>query len=217
MGGAEVLALRDVCFTLEEGEMTAVVGASGSGKSTLLNVLGTLDRPSAGRYALDGTWVHELDEPSLAQIRNERIGFVFQAFNLLPSYSALENVELPMVYGGLRASERRERARDALCRVGLESRLDHRPAEMSGGQQQRVAIARALVNRPRLLLADEPTGALDSGNSEQVLELFSNLHAEGTTLLLVTHDSKVAQHAERVVTFEDGRIVSDSRKAPADA
>ncbi|MEL7370074.1 MAG: ABC transporter ATP-binding protein [Myxococcota bacterium] len=210
MGGTEVQALRDISFSLDDGEMTAVVGRSGSGKSTLLNVLGTLDRPNAGRYALDGTWVHELDEPALAQIRNERIGFVFQAFNLLPSYSALENVELPMVYSGIRASQRSERARAALYRVGLEDRVDHRPNELSGGQQQRVALARALVNHPRLLLADEPTGALDTRNAEQVLELFSDLHDEGTTILLVTHDRRVAEHADRVVTFEDGRIVSDT-------
>ncbi|MCA9549151.1 MAG: ABC transporter ATP-binding protein [Myxococcales bacterium] len=213
MGGALVHALRNLSFTLHEGEMTAVMGASGSGKSTLLNVLGTLDRPTSGSYRLDGTAVEGLDETALARLRNERLGFVFQSFNLLPSYSALENVELPMVYRGLRPAARRAQAEAALERVGLADRMDHRPSELSGGQQQRVAIARAIVNQPRILLADEPTGALDSATSKQVMELFGDLHAEGMTLLLVTHDAKVASYAERTVTFQDGRIVSDSREA----
>ena len=211
MGGSEVRALRDVSLSLDGREMIAVVGASGSGKSTLLNVLGTLDRPNSGRYALDGAWIHELSDAECARIRNDHIGFVFQAFNLLPSYSALENVELPMVYAGLRSSKRLDRAREALSKVGLEDRIHHRPSELSGGQQQRVAIARALVNRPQLLLADEPTGALDSGNSAQVLDLFSQLHEEGMTLLMVTHDNQVAKHAHRIVAFEDGQIISDTK------
>lgn len=216
MGGVPLHALRNLSFKLQEGEMTAVMGASGSGKSTLLNVLGTLDRPSSGRYRLDGVAVEGLDETALAKLRNERLGFVFQSFNLLASYSALENVELPMVYRGLRPAARRTRAEAALARVGLEDRMHHRPSELSGGQQQRVAIARAIVNEPRLLLADEPTGALDSTTSQQVMALFCDLHAEGMTLLLVTHDAKVARYAHRTVTFEDGRIISDTRE-PAHA
>jgi putative ABC transport system ATP-binding protein len=212
MGGAQVYALRNLSFTLHEGELTAVMGASGSGKSTLLNVLGTLDRPTSGTYRLDGTAVERLDEGALARLRNERLGFVFQAFNLLPSYSALENVELPMVYRGLRPAARRARAAAALARVGLEERMHHRPSELSGGQQQRVAIARAIVNEPRILLADEPTGALDSSTSAQVMDLFGALHQEGITILIVTHDAKVASYAHRTVTFQDGRVLTDTRE-----
>jgi len=209
MGQVEVQALRGVSLHIRRGEMVAIMGASGSGKSTMLNVIGTLDRPTDGRYRLDGEDVGALDEVELARLRNKKIGFVFQSFNLLPRDSALQNVELPMIYSGLRPSVRRARARDALSRVGLEGRIDHLPNQLSGGQQQRVAIARAIVNDPPLLLADEPTGALDSATTEQVMELFGELHAQGMTVVLVTHDAAIARHAERVITFKDGNILSD--------
>ena len=211
-GGTPVHALRDVSFSLAAGDMVAVMGASGSGKSTLLNVVGTLDRPTSGRYVFDGRAVDGLDDQALSQLRNSRIGFVFQSFNLLPRYSALENVELPMFYAKERPSVRRRKALAALDRVGLSDRVHHLPLQLSGGQQQRVAIARALVNAPRLLLADEPTGALDSVTGVQVMELFSTLHHEGVSLLIVTHDAEVARFAPRTVIFKDGAIVSDVRK-----
>ncbi len=207
----EVHALRDVSLVLEAGEMVAIMGASGSGKSTMLNLLGTLDRPSRGRYLLDGEPVEELSEIELAALRNRKIGFVFQSFNLLPRDSALQNVELPMVYAGLRPPVRRKRALAALERVGLGGRVDHLPNQLSGGQQQRVSIARAIVNEPRLLLADEPTGALDSSTAAEVMELFRELHRQGMTVVIVTHDPGVARYAERVVSFRDGRIVADER------
>ena len=188
------------------------MGASGSGKSTTLNVIGTLDRPTSGRYALDGEPVEHLDEEELAGLRNQKIGFVFQSFHLLPRLTALANVELPMVYAGIRPRERRERARAALARVGLDERGDHLPSQLSGGQQQRVAIARAVVNDPLLLLADEPTGALDSATTRQVMALFGALHEQGITVVLVTHDPAIAAYCQRVVTFADGRI-SDDRRA----
>jgi putative ABC transport system ATP-binding protein len=213
MGEVEVHALREVSFTLHAGEMVAVMGASGSGKSTLLNVLGTLDRPTRGRYLLDGEPVEDLDELELAALRNRKIGFVFQSFNLLPRDSALHNVELPMVYAGLGPSERRRRALAALERVGLADRVHHLPNQLSGGQQQRVSIARAIVNQPRMLLADEPTGALDSATTEQVMDLFCSLHRQGMTVVVVTHDANIARYAERVVSFRDGRIVADERTA----
>lgn len=212
MGEIDVFALEQVSFALGAGEMAAIMGASGSGKSTLLNVIGTLDRPSSGRYVLDGVAVDALDEVGLSRLRNDKIGFVFQSFNLLPRYTALENVELPMVYRGLGPAVRKKRALAALARVGLEDRVDHWPTELSGGQQQRVAIARAIVNEPVLLLADEPTGALDSATTEQVMSLFSTLHAEGMTILIVTHDASIGAYAPRTVTFKDGTIVSDVRK-----
>jgi putative ABC transport system ATP-binding protein len=212
MGEAELLALRGVDFVLERGELVSIIGASGSGKSTMLNVLGTLDRPSTGRYLLDGEPVESLSEEARAKLRNQKIGFVFQSFNLLPRYSALENVELPMMYRGLSPSERRHKALAALARVGLAERVHHLPTELSGGQQQRVAIARAIVNEPLLLLADEPTGALDSATSEQVLGLFTELHREGMTIVIVTHDASVAAYASRTVSFRDGQIVSDFRR-----
>ncbi|MDI3288322.1 ABC transporter ATP-binding protein [Polyangium sp. 15x6] len=211
MGQVEVRALREVSLEIHQGEMVAIMGASGSGKSTTLNVLGTLDRPTSGRYSLDGEPVEELDEEELAQLRNRKLGFVFQAFHLLPRETALANVELPMVYARVRPSLRRERARRALERVGLADRADHLPTQLSGGQQQRVSIARAIVNEPRMLLADEPTGALDSTNTRQIMELFCELHAQGMTVILVTHDPNVAAYASRVITFEDGRIVGDER------
>ena len=214
MGDVELQALRGVSLEVARGEMVAIMGASGSGKSTLLNVLGTLDRPTTGRYALDGVAVEGLDEEALSKLRNEKIGFVFQSFNLLPRYSAVENVELPLMYRGVRPSDRRKRALAALARVGLEDRVDHLPTELSGGQQQRVAIARAIVNEPVLLLADEPTGALDSNTSDQVMGLFARLHEEGMTIVVVTHDADIARVAPRTLTFKDGTIVSDVSKDP---
>ncbi len=209
LGGAPVHALRDVSLTIDRGEMVAIMGASGSGKSTTLNVIGTLDRPSTGRYFLDDEAVERLDEDALAGLRNRKIGFVFQSFNLLPRDTAMRNVELPMVYRGVRPSERREKARIALERVGLGSRAHHLPNQLSGGQQQRVSIARAIVNEPLLLLADEPTGALDSATTAQVMALFCELHAQGMTVVLVTHDPAIARYARRIVTFRDGVILSD--------
>ncbi|MCK6549878.1 ABC transporter ATP-binding protein [Myxococcota bacterium] len=209
MGDVQLSALRGISVSIDRGELVAIMGASGSGKSTLLNIVGTLDRPTSGRYFLDGEPVEALDERALAKLRNQKIGFVFQSFNLLPRYTALENVELPMMYRGESPSARRKKALAALDRVGLAERVDHLPTELSGGQQQRVAIARAIVNAPLILLADEPTGALDSSTSAQVMDLFHELHREGMTIVLVTHDPGVAAHAERSVTFRDGQIVSD--------
>ena len=212
MGEVEVHALRKVCFAVAEGEMVAVMGPSGSGKSSLLNVLGTLDRPQEGRYLLDGQPVEGLDETQLAALRNRKIGFVFQSFNLLPTDTALENVELPMIYAQERPSTRRLKATRALERVGMEHRMHHLPNQLSGGQQQRVSIARAIVNEPRLLLADEPTGALDTATTKQVMELFCDLHRAGMTVIIVTHDASIAGYAGRVVTFQDGNIISDIRR-----
>ena len=212
MGEVDVRALRSVSLDLERGEMVAIMGASGSGKSTTLNVIGTLDRPTSGQYLLDDEPVESLDEEDLADLRNRKIGFVFQSFHLLPRLTALANVELPMVYAGVSRRERRERARAALARVGLSEREDHLPNQLSGGQQQRVAIARAIVNDPVVLLADEPTGALDSATTRQVMALFQRLHEQGITVILVTHDPAIGAFAERVVTFADGSIVADSRR-----
>ena len=211
LGENIVHALRGASLTVEKGEMVAIMGASGSGKSTMLNVIGTLDRPDAGTYVLDGESVESYDEVQLSDLRNRKIGFVFQAFHLLPRDNALENVELPMVYAGVRPAARRKRAAEALARVGLGDRMDHLPTQLSGGQQQRVSIARALVNDPVLLLADEPTGALDSATTVQVMELFQELHGQGMTIVIVTHDPNIAKFAERVVTFKDGNVVSDAR------
>jgi len=209
MGDVEVRALRGVSLTFEAGEFVAVMGASGSGKSTFMNTLGCLDRPTSGRYLLAGEEVGSLSRDQLAGVRGKQLGFVFQGFNLLPRTSALENVELPMLYQGIRTKERRERAAEALSRVGLGKRLDHTPAQLSGGQQQRVAIARALVNRPTLLLADEPTGNLDSRTSVEVMSIFQDLNKQGLTIVLVTHEPDIAEHAKRIVTFRDGAVVSD--------
>jgi putative ABC transport system ATP-binding protein len=218
MGLVEVHALRSVSLELERGEMVAIMGASGSGKSTTLNIIGTLDRPTEGRYFLDGEPVEGLDERELAHLRNQKLGFVFQAFNLLPRDNALDNVALPMIYGGVSPRVRREKARRALERVGLGDRADHLPNQLSGGQQQRVSIARAIVNEPLLLLADEPTGALDSATTRQVMELFQELHAQGMTVVLVTHDPNIAGYASRVITFQDGAITSDTAgRAPVKA
>jgi putative ABC transport system ATP-binding protein len=211
MGDVEVRALRGVSLTIAPGEFVAVMGASGSGKSTFMNLVGCLDRPSAGSYHLSGRDVGKLSRDQLARVRGEQIGFVFQGFNLLPRTSAVENVELPMLYQGVGSRERHARAADALARVGLGDRLDHTPAQLSGGQQQRVAIARALVNRPTLLLADEPTGNLDSRTSVEVMGIFQELNEAGLTVLLVTHETDIAQHARRIVNFRDGVLQSDEQ------
>jgi putative ABC transport system ATP-binding protein len=213
MGDVEVRALREVSFSVDERDFVAVMGASGSGKSTLMNIVGCLDRPSAGTYRLDGQEVSRLDRRALARIRNRTLGFVFQSFNLLSRTSALENVELPLVYAGVPARERRRRAEEALARVGLAERAHHHPNQMSGGQQQRVAVARALVTRPRLIVADEPTGNLDSRTTVEIMVLLQELSAAGITVLLVTHEPDVAAYASRVVVMRDGQIRSDVRQA----
>ena len=226
MGEVEVHALRDVSLTISEGESVAVMGPSGSGKSTLMNILGCLDRPSSGGYWLVGEEVSQLDRNALARLRNRTLGFVFQSFNLLSRTTALENVELPLLYAGISARERHTRARDALARVGLGDRLHHHPNQMSGGQQQRVAVARALVTHPHLIVADEPTGNLDSRTSVEIMALFQELGRTGITLLLVTHEADIARYASRVVVMHDGRVRSDEQQtalqaepgsAPADA
>ncbi|WP_211592819.1 ABC transporter ATP-binding protein [Microbispora sp. H10836] len=213
-GETAVRALRGVSLRVERGDYVAIMGASGSGKSTLMNIIGCLDVPSGGTYHLDGTDVGGLEERRLAIVRNRKLGFVFQSFNLIPRMSALANVELPLAYGGVRAAERRRRALAALDRVGLAERVHHQPNELSGGQQQRVAVARALVTAPTLLLADEPTGALDSKSSEDVMNIFDRLSASGRTLVVITHEEEVAAHAKRVVRLMDGRIVEDVRTTP---
>ncbi|WP_366521128.1 ABC transporter ATP-binding protein [Lapillicoccus sp.] len=205
-GSLEVAALDEVTLTIEQGEYVAIMGPSGSGKSTLMHILGCLDVPSAGRYELAGVAVSEMDEAELAEVRNRRIGFVFQQFNLLPALNAWRNVELPLVYGGVPRAERRQRAEEALTRVGLADRFDHRPGELSGGQQQRVSVARALVTDPDLILADEPTGALDSVSTADLLTLFDELHDQGRTIVLITHEREVAERAHRVVTIRDGHL-----------
>lgn len=210
-GVVEVHALKPLSLAVAAGEFVALVGASGSGKSTLLNILGTLDRPTAGKYLLDGVRVDSLNDRALASLRNRKIGFVFQQFHLLPRATARENVELPMVYARIPAKVRRQRAEEALADVGLGDRMTHRPSELSGGQQQRVAIARAIVMKPSLLLADEPTGALDSENGVKILELFCSLHRRGLSIVLVTHDAKVAEQAERTIAMRDGEVVADER------
>ena len=209
MGGEIVRALQGVDLIIRRNEYVTIMGPSGSGKSTLMNVIGCLDTPTEGEYWLNGHRVSELNDNALARIRNKEIGFVFQTFNLLPRASALHNVELPLIYAGLGSRERKQAAESALQRVGLADRMHHRPNELSGGQRQRVAIARALVNRPSLLLADEPTGNLDSATSTEIMALFGQLHAEGQTILLVTHEHDIAAHAHRQVHLLDGRVESD--------
>jgi putative ABC transport system ATP-binding protein len=212
MGDVEVHALRGVSLDVEQGDFVAIMGASGSGKSTLMNIVGCLDRPTSGRYLLAGEQVSDLDRAALAQRRNETLGFVFQNFNLLSRTSALENVELPLLYAGFPTRERHARAREALARVGLAERADHHPNQMSGGQQQRVAIARALVNRPKVILADEPTGNLDSATSNDVMAIFQQLRDTGITVVLVTHEPDIASYAMRVIQMKDGLVVSDRRQ-----
>ncbi len=210
VGGELVRALGGVSFTVNHGEFLAIMGPSGSGKSTTMNVIGCLDKPTGGSYLLDGFDVSKMGDAELAELRNVKIGFVFQQFNLLPRTTALENVELPMMYAGVPRRERRDRARQVLERVGLGNRLHSRPNELSGGQQQRVSIARALVNHPALILADEPTGALDSHTTLEILALFEELNAEGNTIVIVTHEMDVGHRAKRVIRFRDGEIESDS-------
>ena len=210
MGDNEVRALDGVGFTIEKGEMVAIMGPSGSGKSTLMSIIGCLDVPTSGRYTIDDVAVENMDETRLADVRGRKIGFVFQQFNLLARTSALENVKLPLTYAGVSGKERDERAMKALERVGLGKRTHHAPNELSGGQQQRVAIARAIVNEPAILLADEPTGALDSKTGVEIMDLFQSLHREnGQTVILVTHDAHVARHTDRIIKISDGKIVSD--------
>ncbi len=209
MGEERILALRGVTLDIRRNEYVAIMGPSGSGKSTMMNVLGCLDTPTAGEYWLNGQEISRFSDDELARVRNREIGFVFQTFNLLPRATALHNVELPLVYAGVRARERRERAAAALTRVGLGERMAHRPNELSGGQRQRVAIARALVNEPSILLADEPTGNLDSLTSEEIMRIFAGLHAAGQTVIMVTHEADIAARAERVVVLRDGRVESD--------
>lgn len=211
-GESAIFAVNHVSLTIERGEFVAFMGPSGSGKTTSMNILGCLDRPTGGSYRLDGVDVAELSDFDRARMRLLQIGFIFQSFNLLPRLSALENVQLPLVYAGVRGRERRRRAEEALTAVGLGSRMSHRPAELSGGQQQRVAIARALINGPSLILADEPTGALDTRTSHEVMDILSGLHRRGITVVLVTHEPDVAGYAERVLTFRDGEVVSDQRE-----
>ncbi|HXH67800.1 MAG TPA: ABC transporter ATP-binding protein [Candidatus Limnocylindrales bacterium] len=211
MGAEEVHALRGIDVEIRKGEYVAIMGPSGSGKSTLMNLIGCLDSPSSGRYWLAGRLVSELDDDELAYIRNKEIGFVFQTFNLLPRATALHNVELPLIYSGTPAEERIERAKKALERVDLMPRMNHKPNELSGGQRQRVAIARALVNNPSIVLADEPTGNLDSKTGEEIMNLFENLHEQGNTIILVTHEMDIAQHAHRVIFIRDGKIASDEK------
>ena len=207
-GDLEVKALDQLNLTVQEGDYLAVMGASGSGKSTAMNILGCLDRPTSGTYRLNGTAVEQLDDDALADVRNRSLGFVFQQFHLLGHASAMENVMLPMIYAGVPREERVERAQSALRRVGLAKRLENKPNQLSGGQQQRVAIARAIINRPSLLLADEPTGALDSSTTAEVLELFDELHQQGITLVMVTHEDDVAARAQRIARFQDGRALT---------
>ena len=209
MGAETIHALRDVTLEIGRGEYVAIMGPSGSGKSTLMNLLGCLDTPTSGLYELNGANVSEMDDNELAEIRNKEIGFVFQTFNLLPRANALRNVELPLIYSGMDSGDRKQRALDTLSNVGLADRVHHKPNEMSGGQRQRVAVARALVNRPSIVLADEPTGNLDSKTGEEIMALFEDLSHKGNTMLVVTHEEEVARHARRIIRIRDGLIASD--------
>jgi len=214
LGEIEVHALRGVSLSIERGDFVAIMGASGSGKSTLMNILGCLDLPTTGRYLLDGVDVRGMDTDQLADVRNRKIGFVFQSFNLIPRTPALANVELPMVYAGLSKKARRRRAERALRRVGLADRVEHLPSELSGGQQQRVAVARAIATNPAIILADEPTGNLDSAATQEVMDVFVELNAEGRTVVVITHEEEVAAHATRVLRLRDGQIIDDQRQRP---
>ncbi len=209
VGSQIVRALRSVSLQIDEGEYVAIMGASGSGKSTLMNIIGCLDTPTSGQYVLNGKNVSRLSDDELAEIRNAEIGFIFQTFNLLPRSNALENVMLPLVYAGIKKQERQERAEKMLDNVGLADRVEHKPNELSGGQRQRVAVARALINEPAILLADEPTGNLDSKTSEEIMQLFSEIHKQGNTLLVVTHEEDIARHAHRIIRLKDGLVESD--------
>ncbi len=216
MGSEKVHALRGVSIEIDKGEYVAIMGPSGSGKSTLMNLIGCLDTPTSGEYVLNGKKVSEMDDNELAAIRNREIGFVFQTFNLLPRATALHNVELPLIYNGTGSAGRIEKAKQALTRVDLADRMMHKPSELSGGQRQRVAIARALVNDPSLILADEPTGNLDSKTSEEIMRVFDHLHSQGNTIILVTHEAEIARHAHRVLSIRDGVIASDERIAQSE-
>ena len=210
LGGTQVKALNGVSLTICRNEYVAIMGPSGSGKSTLMNILGCLDTPTSGEYVLNGTDVSKMDDGSLAEVRNKEIGFVFQSFNLLPKYSSLENVALPMIYAGVPSSKREARAKEALMNVGLGDRMEHKPNELSGGQRQRVAIARALINNPSIILADEPTGNLDTKTSVDIMNLFGQIHKNGNTVILVTHEEDIAKYAHRVIRLRDGKIESDT-------
>ena len=211
MGAEQIHALKEISLDVKRGEYLAIVGPSGSGKSTLMNVIGCLDSPTEGKYWINGEQVAEMRDDDLARIRNKEIGFVFQTFNLLPRATALHNVELPLIYAGIRSSERHEKATNALLSVELGDRISHKPNELSGGQRQRVAIARALVNHPSIILADEPTGALDTNTSSEIMNLFEKLHAEGNTIIVVTHEAEIARRAHRVVAIRDGKIEKDNK------
>jgi putative ABC transport system ATP-binding protein len=215
MGETDVFASKSISLSVPRGEFIAIMGASGSGKSTLMNIIGCLDFPTSGHYSLDGVNIRQLDDRHLSRIRNTKIGFVFQGFNLIPRMSALKNVELPMAYAGVKSKERRERATMALRLVGLGDRLEHQPNELSGGQQQRVSVARAISTNPAIILADEPTGALDSKASADLMDLFTELHAHGRTIVMITHEKDIAAYASRVVELRDGSIISDRRQTAA--